>query len=506
MFFLRRSARWVFFCALAVAPWYYGGTTATSINLVNWLLVAVFLLWIAELVVDRRWPRFPKSLLFIVLGIGVIGGWMVLNASTIYDLEFGAFAPLRNILPRGPGSVDYALSAAWMIRGILLLVTILFVVDLTQTNRAVLQLWYAIGIVAGSICLLGLLQKATGAEMIFWQARPIAPEVLKTIYPFFATYFYHANAGAYLNLVLPLTTGLALRTFVAPSSAAMRALWITVFALNLAAVAANTSRGAQAVAGLVLIGLIIRLGPTLVRRMSRAEMNVTLAGAAAILFLLFALAQASHLERSSERWQRLSEQMSNNARLEIARVATEMLPHVGPLGFGPGVFRLVFPYFNAQSPHRVSGFWRFLHEDYLQTIIEWGWVGAAFWGALFFGGLAVAVRALRKQRKLRRAERAANAERPTPNSESIREQAAQRPMAESEIRDQPDNRELITTNSPTAWSPRRRLILPLTVIALVGVGMHAIADFPLQIYSIQLYVATYLGICWGSGVWDAAKR
>src|SRR5438045_4023069 len=80
--------------------------------------------------------------------------------------------------------------------------------------------------------------------------------------------------------------------------------WITVFALNLAAVAANTSRGAQAVAGLILIGLIIHLGPTLVRRMSRAEMNVTLAGAAAILFLLFALAQASHLERSSVRWQK----------------------------------------------------------------------------------------------------------------------------------------------------------------------------------------------------------
>ncbi len=93
-----------------------------------------------------------------------------------------------------------------------------------------------------------------------------------------------------------------------------------------------------------------------------------------------------------------------------------------------------------------------MHEDYLQTVLEWGWLGSSLWALLFFGGIAVAIRSYKKYAR-------------------------------------------------REWMPRRRVMQPLVIVALAGVAMHALVDFPFQIESIQLYVATYLGVCWGSSLW-----
>ena len=443
----RHASRWLFFATLAYAPWAYGGTTPASIRTINWSLLAVFILWTVELLISRRWPRFPRLLLLLTCALIGIGGWMAINAKSIYDSDFEVFVPLLNFAPHLAGSVDYAISSAWILRGALLLLAILFVADLSQSNRWLLRLWYTIGLGAGSIAFLGLLQKATGAAMIFWQTAP--PWGATT---FFATYYYHGNAGAFLNLVWPLTAGLTIRAFTTRCHPATRAMWLSVFILTIAGVLANTSRIAQLIALLLLIAVCLRFGPALLRKVWRMEKGIALAGTIAILLALIALAQATHLEQPLNRWQSLSERIPNDARWQASRVAVGALSDIGLFGFGPATFRVVFPFYNGVEVQRVQNIWRFLHEDYLQTALEWGWLGSTLWTLLFFGGIAVGIRSYKQYA--------------------------------------PD------------WIPRRRLLQPLVIIALMGVALHAIIDFPLQIASIQLYVATYLGLCWGSSSWN----
>jgi hypothetical protein len=413
----------------------------------NWLLLAAFILWIVEMLVSRRWPRFPRLLLFLTCTLIGIGAWMALNAKAIYDSDFYVFVPVRNFAPHLPGSVDYANSGAWIPRGVLLLVVILFVADLSQSNRWVLRLWYAIGLSAGSIAFLGLLQKATGAHMIFWQSAP--PWGAKT---FFATYYYHGNAGAFLNLVWPLTAGLTIRAFTSRCHPATRAVWLSVFVLIIAGVLANTSRMAQVIALLLLVAISLRFGPPLLRKIWHTERGLALAGVIAILLALIALAHATHLEQPLNRWLTLSERIPNDARWQASRVAIGALSDIGLFGFGPATFRTVFPSYNGMPIQLAPGTWRFLHEDYLQTALEWGWLGGTLWALLFFGGIAVGIRSYK--------------------------------------------------HAASYWTPRRRLLLQFVIIALAGVALHALVDFPLQIASIQLYVATYLGLCWGSSFWN----
>src|SRR5213076_655018 len=298
------------------------------------------ILWAVELVVSRRTPQFPQLLFFLVVASVCVGGWMVFNAKSIYDPDFFVFVPLRNFASPLAGSIDYTISAAWIVRGTLLLGTILFVVDLSQSNRWLLRLWYVIGLVAGSIAFLGLLQKATGAQMIFWQPPPPPQFGVST---FFATYYYHGNAGAFLNLAWPLSAGLVIRAFSKRPHPWMRAMWTSVFLLTIAAVLANTSRMAQLVAFLLLIMISLQFGRWFLRKLSGGHKSVALAGTLAIALALIAFAQASHFEQALNRWQLASEHIPNDARWQASRVALRALPDVGLFGFGPGTFRVVFP-------------------------------------------------------------------------------------------------------------------------------------------------------------------
>lgn len=442
---MRGLARWIFLATLVVAPWLYGATTSWSIELVNGMLGLVLAIWVASLLVDRRWPMVPRGLVVVAGLILLQGWWMVVNAHAIYDSTFRLFAPVSALLPAAAGSADYVLSFAWMLRATALVGVICLVAELAQRPLWLLRLWYALAVTGGSIAVLGLLQKATGAKMIFWQ-----PPVWPPMENFFATFFYHANAGAFLNMTLPVIAGFALWTVARTARPVPRTVWTTTLLIVVMAVFSNTSRMAQAIGLLIVIALVGAVLRPAAKTIARTEKRTLVIGFIVVLATLLAIGQAVRLDRPLQRWHEFSEHLPASGRWTAYRVALNGIGEAGLLGSGPGTFQAVFPHYQSAFGNQPRGTWRFLHNDYLQTILEWGWLGSALIATLFFGGIGIAIRAyLRAQ----------------------------------------------------AWSNRQRILLPCVLLALIGVAIHAVVDFPLQILSIQLLVATCLGICWGSVAW-----
>jgi hypothetical protein len=446
---LRTLSRWLFLATLIVAPWLYGGTTAASIELIDGMLAATLAFWVASLLVDHRWPAIPPALVVIAGLILLQGWWMVVNAHAIYDSAFESFVFLHPLAPNLAGSADYVLSYAWMVRATLLLGIICLVADLAQRPHWLLRLWYTVAISGGLIALLGLLQKASGARMIFWQP-PTAPP-MET---FFGTFFYHANAGAFLNLLLPVVAGLAIWAMAKYKRPTARTIPAIIALISVLAIVANTSRMAQVVGAAIGISVMVLVVRPTARQIARVDKPTLMFTIAIVALTIFAVAQASHLDEPWKRWQQFKKQLPIDERWVANRVAFGAIAEAGAFGFGPGVFRAAFRHYQAVPGSNLHGTWRFLHDDYLQTIFEWGWVGAMLMGALVLGGLAIG-----------------------------------------------------TWNyfRNDGWSNRQEVLLSCVLLALIGVAIHAAVDFPLQILSIQLLVATYLGVCWSTGRWKMPR-
>lgn len=457
----RHASGWLLLAALIFAPWAYGCTSADEIAKLNGILGTALVLWLASLLLGvlTRHNRvsdpghrggMPRVLIIIASAVLVLGWAMALNARSIYDADFFLFISRRNILPSAPGSVDVAISSAWMLRATLLIGVMFLVVDLARNPVWLLRFWWTIAIAGGSIALLGLLQKGTGAPMIFWQpAKQWGESPI-----FFASYYYHGNAGAYLNLVLPPALGLAARAIMRPRASVVKAISLTLALLVVAAVAANTSRVAELIGAIMTLLLLVSFARAALRKRGMLRYKTLLFGAGLVVFTLFAIARASHLDESLKRWNELSVQLPADSRWLASLAALRAVGDASYFGFGPGTFRVIFPYYTSGLGPGIEGTWRFLHEDYLQTVLEWGWLGSLLLGLIFFGGIFVAIRNLRQPGRA------------------------------------------------VEWRSRHRRLLPVIVLALLGVALHALVDFPLQIASLQLYVAVYLGICWGSTQWD----
>ncbi len=443
---LVEGPRWLLLAVLLYAPWAYGCTRVWTIDVLNLALFVILGCWLTKCLITRHRSHVPLVLRLAVGWLLLQGWWMVFNAGFSYDEAYVPHAR-PNLLPDAPGAVDY--DAAWptMLGLTAMLGLVCFACEMTVDRQWRRRVWITMALAGTSMIVLGLAQKISGAPGIFWQSEGHAPT-------FFGTFRYHANAGSFINLVWPLAAAMLVRSVRREEARWRQLAWSACLILGLGGAMANTSRASGLITVLWLLGWAIWLVAQVVRRRSdggnpAAVVGVGLALAAVVISLL----AAGGLDSTLRRWQEFDREMTSaNSRLMVAGVCLDMLPQSGWLGFGPGTFKTAFPFFNFDRSFATEGVWLFAHQDYLQTLVEWGWIGAAFWAVVLGGGLVAAGLLLFRGR---------------------------------------------LDDHDRAW--------PIAAgAAVLAVLTHAMVDFPLQIASIQLYVVVLVGLLWSTRYWADA--
>lgn len=436
------TPRWLLLAVLVYAPWAYGCTVAWSVPVLNVLLGMVVLLWLLGCGLRGLRPRLPPVFLAVTGLLVLQAWWMALNAKFEYEAGRLEFSPLVPVASWAPGSIHRALSVETAVRVTALLAAALFVCDLVQRRRWQRRVLLTMALTGVSLALLGLVQRAAEAPGIFWGVTGQGTS-------FFATYVYHANAGAFLNLTWPLVAALGLRAWRSeePEARPHRVFWLLALATCLAAVCANASRAATLLAvGLLLTGLGALVWRACRGRERSPRLSALLGGVMLTVLMVTALALLGGLEVTKQRWKKFTGEFSaENPRVVAAQVCLKAVPEAGAFGFGPGTFRTAFPYQTGEAGNVIPGVWLHAHNDYLETLLEWGWLGALLWAVWLFGGFARLWRDL---------------------LENTTSQTSQRHLA---------------------WG---------IASALTLVVLHAAGDYPLQVPSLQLYAAVFMGIVW----------
>jgi len=439
---LVECSRWFLLLILITAVSLWGTTRPWTMNLIAIALLLDLLVFASGLVLIARKPRLPRWLILPLAGILLQGWIMALNA-------FPGPGGLRILLGRVPGhvswlpaSIDRCITIQTMMLVSGLLGAMSVSCDLASNRIWLLRLWRTIALTGTGMVFLGLAQRWTHAKAIFWNLYENAGEY------FFGVYRYHANAGSLMNLTLPLLAGLSFLSLIDSHRKSERALWITATVATVAGSFVNVSRASSAITMLLCLAIIVAAGSRLACRRRGQSLAMIVIIAVTSLALLIPVTLSFGVEKSLHRWTHPGNRSAfwGGDRIRTAEaIVQSLLPRTGFFGSGPGTFEQSFSSVNLHRETPVAGRWDMAHDDYLQTLSEWGAIGSVFWALLIGGGILNALARFRH-----------------------------------------------------GTSMTLDVFNAAGILAMVGVLIHALVDFPLQIASIQLFTACIAGGLWGA--------
>ncbi len=416
--------------AFFYGPIFFGGVTPDTLMVLDRFLGHSFLLWLCLLVLERRLPRLPLALAGSLGLLSLIGVSQFLNpASSVFE-----DAPSESHISWLPGSIEGEATDLVFLNLLLMMLAGLFVRDGLSSARVRWFLFRTVALAGLVISVIGIYQKAAHIDAMLWR-EPTPYER-----NFFAAFRYHGNAASFLNLSWPAALAVWLRSRLVRPGSVVTSLDLCTFLVVLGAVFVNSSKAGPFLAflGLLLAGWRFR-HELFVATTSRAGMIVMIG----FLVVAGAIVALPGVAFTLSKWNELlTDGGSMHGRINAYRACLLALRDTGVLGTGAGSFMYVFPPYAHEFG--LESFWEYAHQDWLQTLIEWGWIGFAAWGVVFGGAI------VRLQRRMTAARRSSRPE----------------------------------LTASAAW------------IALVIVLTHSLFDFPMQIPALQLLVVFYLGVAW----------
>src|SRR5260221_1300413 len=133
--------------------------------------------------------------------------------------------------------------------------------DLSAREHWRRRLWLIMCLTGVSLMVLGLVQRVTAAPGIFWRTD------LDCGLTFFATYRYHANAGAFINIIFPLVAAQSICAFQKSAADVAKAFWVLASICVLASAFVNVSRAAT----VITVGLVVIFSALQLHEMLRAH-------------------------------------------------------------------------------------------------------------------------------------------------------------------------------------------------------------------------------------------
>lgn len=419
----------------------------------------------------RDWLSFSVMLTLLLL-IAAQGYWMYHNTGTVFIENeiigtvhyFWQFLPLESQpYPEYVGGVDQA--EGWDRLSYILPCLLIVLAVRQMVASKVLDLSVLCGTIfwtGVAVATLGLVQRYTGAEGIYWSDDLI----FKNRKLFFGPYRSPGIATSYMNLGLALglshllatTRRLSRRKDAKPSHPLC--ICIGLITLFTGAMTAGSKAGTVFAASTLVLWFVmnwravfsmLRNATSLLPSGSPHERNIIFSAiAAAGIFGVLSLGATV-----TERWEKSID--NDHQTLQVRNIANSVQlkmiadPEWGWAGYGPGSFFPLFPFHVSQEEGKaLNSKWVYSHNDHLQTLVEWGWAGTGCFVLLIGGGATI----------------------------------------------------LLTELINEALSKKRRhrtgnlFYFRGIVIAMFICLLHATVDFPFQIESIAITFAALLGAAW----------